>query len=71
MLQQEKLEKILFAKRSCSGAAGSSEALLIIFPDSRLWRASFFASLRALCESLFQILSILLIHVRFSSPPKF
>ncbi len=28
-LQQEKLKKILFAKRSCSGKAGSSEALLI------------------------------------------
>ena len=45
-LQQDKTKKrILFAKRSCSGAAGSSEALLKIIPDSRPRRASFFALL--------------------------
>ena len=39
-----------------------------LIPDSRPRRASPFASLRDLCENLFQILAILSIHVQLLPP---
>ena len=58
-------EAILFRR---SRIKRPKEALLIIISNSRPRRASFFAALCDLCESLFQILFILCIHVQNPSP---